>query len=719
MNTNMFRPEGLLKALKGRDLLMVIALFAILIIIKTALSFQFQSPVVMPDEVYYDSVAENILSGKLYTKFLAEAGTTPPGYSLLLSIAYMISGDKSTAYHIMLIINSILTSSIIFPSYFMLRKYCSRNISLIGSIAVAVLPSAAIYTFMLMSENLFIVLSVFSVWFLLKSYETNGKVWEFLASFSVVYLYVTRSTGIAMLFAFVVVFVYYVCVNYGRKSISSIIREKWFMLASFIVLLSCWIVFSTYSAPPGSYSGGTPYGSADVFVESSKDAVTSAGSFVSFITLIIRESDYLLLSTYMLLPFIIIYYGMKVLRKDERSEPLYLTFIYYLIFSSGLLFITVSFLSTPPWDTTYQMYGRYIEPVIPLTFIFGFIGIGKVLNCNTGISKPVIGISAVMLELLALVIIYTLPEGYFDLISNPSIYYLSSMGDALLVDVFIAIFSMIALTVFFISVTNRKYALLLPGFAIYLSLVFLVPAYSLMQQTSIDNMNDLTAYLDDNTDSGSRVLMNYDAGDFRVTYTWGLVTYWNEGACIKVPNVNRTSLDYICKSNNVTYVVSSNLLPYRPVAAYEGYILYDLRPQANSSIVLPYSIDIGSSNDTLCTGFMYYNDSEQVWTGNVSEVLFEYPSDAGDANITIYTSGGEPDGSPVHVELYVNDKWIGELNKTAGDSAYSYPIPESYLLDDYQIMTVRTNTWSPMEYGINDIRDMGIMLYRIKIDKAI
>jgi hypothetical protein len=88
-----------------------------------------------------------------------------------------------------------------------MEKYCSKAVSVLGSITVSTLPFLNFYSFTLMTEVLFIPLFLFSIWFILKSYETDNKKWELLASLSTVYLYITRSTGLAMLIAFVLTFI--------------------------------------------------------------------------------------------------------------------------------------------------------------------------------------------------------------------------------------------------------------------------------------------------------------------------------------------------------------------------------------------------------------------------------------------------------------------------------------------------------------------------------
>ena len=191
-------------------LLLISVIFAVIVFIKILLSLNFYAPYALWDEVLYDSLTQNLLQGKLFTPL---AGTLPPGYPIFLTIGYLIAGDKATAYHIMLVISAIVSTSMVFPAYFLLKRYCKTFISLLGAIAASTLPFINFFSFSLMTETLFIPLFLFSIWFMLKSYETNDKKWELLASLSVVYLYMTHATGLAMVIAFILTFVFYVAVN--------------------------------------------------------------------------------------------------------------------------------------------------------------------------------------------------------------------------------------------------------------------------------------------------------------------------------------------------------------------------------------------------------------------------------------------------------------------------------------------------------------------------
>lgn len=147
---NINKRQYVSQLIENNALLVISIFFVLLILIKIVLSINFYAPFIYMDEIIYDSLAQNLKEGKLYAKI---GGSYPPGYPLFLSIAYWVANDKGTIYHIMLAISAIVTTSIIFPSYFILKKYCDKIIALIGSFAVTTLPFMNFYSFTIMTDR--------------------------------------------------------------------------------------------------------------------------------------------------------------------------------------------------------------------------------------------------------------------------------------------------------------------------------------------------------------------------------------------------------------------------------------------------------------------------------------------------------------------------------------------------------------------------------------
>lgn len=193
-------------ATKNTEVLLVLS-FVTLVLVKALLSLKFQSPWIFPDELAYAKVAGDIF-GSVHLVDAIGSISLPWVYSLLLSIAYRSSANMSVVYHKMLLINCFLSSLIIFPSYFIVSKYCSKSFGFMSAITIATLPSLTLYTFLLMTENLFVPLFAFSIWFLLEAYETQKPFWIALSILSVLMLFFTRHSGIFMIVGLAASFIY-------------------------------------------------------------------------------------------------------------------------------------------------------------------------------------------------------------------------------------------------------------------------------------------------------------------------------------------------------------------------------------------------------------------------------------------------------------------------------------------------------------------------------
>jgi len=273
----------------------LILAFFLLFFVKILISFNFKSPWIFADVTVYAEIARNIIHGDFFSK-LQYCQTYPPGYSLFLSIIYLFFGNSSANYQYFLIINSVITSSIIFPAYFLLKKKCSEHFSIIGSIFVSILPSANLYNFVLMSENVFIPLFTFSLWFVIESFETNSKKWGILTGLSIFLLFFTRSTGIAMIVGFFLAFAYYAIMQLKWKAPTIIVKENIYQVTAFCIPTILWVYYKSKL----STSSVTGY-NIEAYSSAIFQAVSNIQSFSRFFILIIHEFEFLVLASYFIL----------------------------------------------------------------------------------------------------------------------------------------------------------------------------------------------------------------------------------------------------------------------------------------------------------------------------------------------------------------------------------------------------------------------------------
>src|ERR1035437_323470 len=578
--------------------------FVILVIVKILLSSRFFGPFIFPDETLYNSIAQSIVHGKLYGKL----GSFSPGYPFLLSLAYNISNNQNIIYHIMLVISAFISSTIIFPSFFIMEKYCSKAVSVLGSVTVSTLPSLNFYSFTLMTETLFIPLFLFSIWFILKSYETNNKKWELLASVSTVYLYITRSTGLAMLIAFVLTYIYYIISNLNKDRVLVLIKKKFLLMASIIIFLVCWLTYSTYFVDINqpfsdkltkTYDFGSAHNIKGV-VEHGTDIFASIKNMLIFTKFFANLISYLLVGSSFLL-FIVIYYFILLLinKKPLKNHTLSMPIFDASISSLLLIIATISFLFKD--KNTNLILGRYVEPIIPIIMILGIICISnfdqKIMNKRITIyfivsSIPLILIIPYIFAWDNIIInvfndlqnnptlcVYNIFYGYttfnaFARFYEPSSTFITrAISASLHPSLVMYIYFSVTVALITLSMKKKHYINLLLIFIITSSLIFSTTLYSVSVAKSNDEMNNSIAkFLTNNTNNRTTYLIDQATAPANVNIEKYVYGFWNKGN-IRYVNAEKVSLKAM-GLNNTTYLISTKSLPYNKIAKDGNFTLY-------------------------------------------------------------------------------------------------------------------------------------------------
>ncbi len=583
---------------------LVCIFFVMLVVIKILLSLSYAGPFIFPDETVYNSVAKNIVHGKLYGKF----GAFSPGYPFLLSLAYHISNNQNYVYHLLLAISAFVTSTIIFPSYFILEKYCSKVVSVLGSITVSTLTVLNFYSYTLMTEALFIPLFLFSIWFILKSYETNNKKWALFASLSTVYLYVTRSTGLAMLIAFVLTYIGYIFLNIKNDRPVVLIKKNSFLIASFVVFLSCWIAYSTYFVDINrpfndklakTYDFGSAYNIKKVS-EHGNDIFESTKNISTFIKYFINLIGYLMVASFFLL-FVIIYYFVSLLtnKKSLKDHTLSMPLFYASVSSTFLIVSTISFLFEG--GERNLIFGRYIEPAIPIMVIVGIV-------CISNIDQKILNKKNIIyFILLSIPIIFIIPyvfawdniiiNVFNDLQDNPTLYAYSifygyptsnafmifygpnfaipaqTISSYLLPSLLMSVYFSAIIILIIISMKNKRYISFLLVFIITSSLIFSTILYQVSVVKSNTEMdNSIARFLTNNTNDKTIYLVDRAITPTNVNIEKYVYGFWNKGD-IDYVNAENVSLK-ATELNKTIYLISTKSLSYYKAAKDGNFTLY-------------------------------------------------------------------------------------------------------------------------------------------------
>lgn len=143
------------------------------------------------DEIEYDRLAWSLSVGEGYKSFFGiESTFRPPGYPVFLAIIYDLFGLH---YHLARVIQAFLTASIGPLAYLIARKLLSERASIISGLLAGLFPTLFLFSFTLMSENLFMPALLLAVYLLIRQKDKVSLPVTILLSFVFLVLIFTRS----------------------------------------------------------------------------------------------------------------------------------------------------------------------------------------------------------------------------------------------------------------------------------------------------------------------------------------------------------------------------------------------------------------------------------------------------------------------------------------------------------------------------------------------
>ena len=550
--------------------------FCILVLLKALLSLRFHSPWIFPDEVSYAQMAADI--------FGSTHLSLPRVYPFIISIAYQFSANKVIIYHIILLINCILSSLAIFPSYFILMRYCPKDFSLMGAITIATLPSLTLYTFVIMTENLFIPLFLFSIWFLLEAYEKEKPLWIVLAISSALLLFIARHNGILALAAMAISLIYYLIFSMRSNDIRQRLSDRTSIIILIILSIASLASIGLIIAGSGhnSYLGWL----RDRITTDSQiflDLFTNINNLMEYVILLQKEIAYLMLGSYFIFFYItIILLLVMYLRRVRAGECTIISCrpnslgkedlaiesvgIYLLATSATLLLLT----AMSAYKSEQEVYGRYIDPIIPGLFIFGLIGLYHMYQAS---EKPKIWMLAIVGIALSIIFFYNFPilkaEEFPILYVNPLrnlapnwiVFPALSAGFFLLLGLYKKLKD--NWRIFFVIII--AFSACISAYSYYADLLYQSDRYHAMNQIGI--------YLNENSSQNSKILMDAEIPG-EDWFFQNLIMFWAKRSPEYVL-VNDDLLSGLEGEKEEVLLITSKALPLEPLTySTRGYYLY-------------------------------------------------------------------------------------------------------------------------------------------------
>lgn len=178
------------------------------------------------DELRYLQIAKSIWTRGSLSIYGTDNDYQKILYSLILAPTFFIK-NSITRVKIISLINAVLVASTVFPSYLISKKISNNNhkIVLLSLLLVSVLPDMC-YSITFMSENLFLPLGMWEVYFLIVLLsETDHKKQVLLSIFNGIFsyaLYLTKEVSLYFVISFVIVSI---LLSVRNRSITGLLRS--------------------------------------------------------------------------------------------------------------------------------------------------------------------------------------------------------------------------------------------------------------------------------------------------------------------------------------------------------------------------------------------------------------------------------------------------------------------------------------------------------------
>ena len=334
----------------------ILIVYFVLVGVKVVLSLFVVAPSVFSDEYVFSKLARSVFVDQEFTVHSIAPNQQFPLYPIMLSLTYL-AADMEVIYFLMKVVNAFLLTSIIFPAFWVAKDFVSEKKAFLAALLVSFLPSVFVTSFYVMSENLFYPLVMWFVYFLYKTKRENKPKYFLGACIALVAAIWTKFAGVLLIPLPLINLL--VGVKKERR------LKVWGLSA--VVLLVTMVLFFFFVR--GSF-----------YLTALPKFVNNVSVLIlPFVSWIVLYNGYVFLASGLLfgLYFLV---GLKVKEKNFRFLWL-ITLLAFVLFvvaaanqsSSFRIFFESSF----SWFTRRPI-GRYVEAVLPLVVLTGFISFEKV-----------------------------------------------------------------------------------------------------------------------------------------------------------------------------------------------------------------------------------------------------------------------------------------------------------------------------------------------------
>ena len=341
--------------------------FLVFLIIKSLLSLLISTPTIYTDEYIYLKSAQSFFINHNFMIHNLNVSPYPPLYSIIISISYIFS-NAHLAYILTKIINAILSSLIIFPSYFLVKEFLSEDKAWKASLLVSVLPMNFAFSAYIMSENLFHFLFMFSVYFIYKSFSHDNYKYDILAGIFIGLSFLTKFAGVSLIIITILLFLYKII----KKDYLQI-KKKIIMGFFTLITITPWLLNK------GIVNGFTVKGIIGQYSLEATNKITY-NYFSNLIYWLSAYTVYVCLASGIIF-FLLAFSSIKELLKDNKLKLFaLLTLIIFIVILVGGANHTSKLDQKEKTLFTWlngRPIGRYLDTTLPILILFGFVSYYK------------------------------------------------------------------------------------------------------------------------------------------------------------------------------------------------------------------------------------------------------------------------------------------------------------------------------------------------------
>lgn len=697
-------------------------IFIVLVGIRFLISFRYNTPHIFFDESVYYRLAHHFIRTFNFDIDTSFIHSYPPGYSILLSPATLAEYTQ-TSYRIILFINSVLNASVFVFAYVLLERLTHkegrRGENIFFALFISLIPSVLPYTFVMMSENLYIPLFMVFLMLLYKSLEAfeGGEEWggvDIAVGLVLGYLMLTRVQAIIPIIALAILYIY------------MMIRTKEYRQVFKKILLNGlgFLLITIYPYAVGKISEANAindYGSSD-YVGRFLSMFVSFSAFMTFIKLVLSETSYVFATTYGVFFILFIASFIRVLKKavkkdDMDAYDLLTGFFMLTLIGSIILTVTHMFPDHVAGRAGYNIFGRYLDPYIPPLLLLGFVEYRRKEEYD---KKGLYYIAFILSIVFTVHFVY---EGY-KFPNMYGVFYVEEFRRYVSAKFFIAFMVLFAMIATMENLKIKRLILGLTVFAMFSSYVPMsvqvswggrvYPKDNIGNWLNTQGIGDTTIYMD-----REDVMVGEEKGGghlFSYLPAYYLYTFYSPSISFKMLPYEEVD-DIIGKGQRF---ITTKVMPYDVIYSDKFFKLYDMdeKIELESSDIIKY-IDVLEIDDKYLKGF-YDKEADGRWIATHAQMLLKYYDiDKDDIALIIECDGIRPEGDDAEVEVYINGHKVGAFTKGSGEYTANIPVDRSYLEDGTaQVLEFRVNTWNPAEVGFSiDSRNLGIKIKSIEIQE--